>query len=43
MFTLTLNDFEQARARIAPHIMRTPLLSSRQLNELTGYDARLKA
>ncbi|HEY7234555.1 MAG TPA: threonine ammonia-lyase [Gemmatimonadaceae bacterium] len=41
--TLTLRDFEQARARIAPHIKRTPLLTSRQLNELTGYDIRLKA
>ena len=43
MFTLTLNDFVQARARIAPHIMRTPLLSSRQLNERTGHEVRLKA
>ena len=41
--TLTLRDFEQARARIAPHIKRTPLLTSRQLSELTGYDIRLKA
>jgi threonine dehydratase len=43
MFTLTVRDFEAARARIAPHIKRTPLLSSRQLDELTGYDVRLKA
>ena len=41
--TLTLRDFEEVRARIAPHIKRTPLLTSRQLNELTGYDIRLKA
>ncbi|MFI5228947.1 MAG: threonine ammonia-lyase [Gemmatimonadales bacterium] len=41
--TLTLDDFTQARRRIAPHIKRTPLLTSRQLNELTGYDIRLKA
>jgi threonine dehydratase len=41
--TLTLGDFEKVRARIAPHIKRTPLLTSRQLNELTGYDIRLKA
>ena len=40
--TLTLRDFEEVRARIAPHIKRTPLLTSRQLNELTGYDIRLK-
>ena len=43
MVTLTRKDFEDARARIAPHIKRTPLLTSRQLNELTGYDIRLKA
>jgi threonine dehydratase len=43
MVTLTLKDFEDARARIAPHIKRTPLLTSRQLSELTGYDIRLKA
>jgi threonine dehydratase len=43
MFTLTLNDFVEARARIAPHIKHTPLLTSRQLNELTGFDVRLKA
>ena len=41
--TLTLRDFEEVRARIAPHIKRTPLLSSQQLNQLTGYDVRLKA
>jgi threonine dehydratase len=41
--TLTLRDFVAARERIAPHIKRTPLLTSRQLNELTGYDVRLKA
>jgi threonine dehydratase len=43
MLTLTLNDFEAARARIAPHIKHTPLLTSRQLSELTRYDVRLKA
>src|SRR6266576_484695 len=43
MLTLTLKDFQDARARIAPHIKRTPLLTSRQLSELTGYDIRLKA
>jgi threonine dehydratase len=41
--TLTLRDFEEVRARIAPHIKRTPLLTSRQLNEITGFDIRLKA
>ncbi|HEY4306372.1 MAG TPA: threonine ammonia-lyase [Gemmatimonadaceae bacterium] len=43
MFTLTLRDFEEARARIAPHIKHTPLLTSRQLSEATGYEVRLKA
>jgi threonine dehydratase len=43
MFTLGLDDFRQARARIAPHIKRTPLLPSRQLSEATGLDVRLKA
>ena len=43
MLTLTLADFEEVRARIAPHIKHTPLLTSRQLSERTGYDVRLKA
>lgn len=43
MLTLTLRDFEDARARIDAHIKHTPLLTSRQLSEATGYDIRLKA
>jgi threonine dehydratase len=43
MFALTLDDFEKARARIAPHIKRTPLLTSQQLSERSGFDVRLKA
>ena len=43
MFALQLSDFEQTRARIAPHIKHTPLLTSRQLSELTGHEVRLKA
>jgi threonine dehydratase len=43
MFTLTLSDFQAARERIAPHIKHTPLLGSRQLSDLTGYEVRLKA
>jgi threonine dehydratase len=43
VFTLTLRDFQDARARIAPHIKHTPLLTSRQLSERTGYDVRMKA
>jgi threonine dehydratase len=41
-FSLSKADFEQVRARIAPHIKHTPLLTSRQLSEATGYEARLK-
>ncbi|HKA35915.1 MAG TPA: threonine ammonia-lyase [Thermoanaerobaculia bacterium] len=43
MFSLGLADFEKARERIAEHIRRTPLLTSRQLSERSGFDARLKA
>jgi threonine dehydratase len=43
MFSLTLADYEAARARIAPHIHWTPLLPSHQLSERTGYEVRLKA
>ena len=32
-----------ARARIAPHVYHTPLLTSRLLSERTGFDVRLKA
>ena len=39
----SLDDFRAVRERIAPHIRHTPLLTSRQLSEATGYDARLKA
>jgi threonine dehydratase len=43
MFTLNLSDFEAVRERIAPHIKHTPLLTSRQLSERTGFEVRLKA
>jgi threonine dehydratase len=43
MLSLVTRDFEAARERIAAHIVRTPLLTSRQLSERTGYDIRLKA
>ncbi len=36
-------DFEKARAIVAPKIYKTPLLTSRLLNERTGFDVRLKA
>src|SRR4026209_2340742 len=43
MLTLITSDFEAARARIAANIKRTPLLTSRQLSERTGFDIRMKA
>jgi threonine dehydratase len=43
MFSLTLRDFQEVRDRIAPHIKHTPLLTSRQLSEASGFDVRLKA
>ena len=42
-FALDLNDFREVRARIAPHIKHTPLLTSRQLSERTGFEVRVKA
>jgi threonine dehydratase len=42
-FSLGLADFREVRARIAQHIKHTPLLTSRQLSELTGYEVRVKA
>lgn len=41
--TLIRKDFEQARARVAPHTYHTPMLTSRSLSEATGFDVRLKA
>jgi threonine dehydratase len=35
--------FEEARARMTPHVYHTPLLTSRMLSEATGLDVRLKA
>src|SRR5712691_2007575 len=43
MTPLTRADFERARAAVAPHIYKTPLLTSRILSERTGFDVRLKA
>lgn len=40
---LSLTDFKRAEALIRPHIHRTPILTSETLNQLTGYDVRLKA
>ncbi len=41
--SLTRADFDKARARVAPHVHHTPLLTSRTLSEVTGFDVRLKA
>lgn len=43
LLTRTYQDFEIARTRIAAHIKHTPLLTTRQLSELTGYQVKLKA
>lgn len=43
MVGFTKADFERARARMDEHVSRTPILTSRILNERTGYDVRLKA
>ena len=41
--TLTGEDFALAREFVAPYVHKTPLLTSRLLNEATGFDVRLKA
>ena len=38
-----LRAFEDARARMVPHVHHTPLLTSRVLSGRTGFDVRLKA
>jgi threonine dehydratase len=43
LFALGLDDFREVRARIAPHIKHTPLLTSRQLSERSGFEVRVKA
>jgi threonine dehydratase len=40
---LGLEVFETAYAHVAPHTHRTPLLASRTLSALSGFDVRLKA
>jgi threonine dehydratase len=42
-FSLGLTDFRVVRERIAQHIKHTPLLTSRQLSERTGFEVRVKA
>ena len=40
---LPLAAFEAANAHVAPHTYRTPLLTSRTLSDVSGFDVRLKA
>lgn len=42
MYIPTLDDMKTARERIAPYIHRTPILTSRMLNELTGAELFFK-
>ncbi|QLH17094.1 beta-hydroxyaspartate dehydratase BhcB [Paracoccus pantotrophus] len=42
MYIPVLEDMHTARERIAPHIHRTPVLTSRMLNELTGAELFFK-
>ncbi len=42
MYIPTLNDMQTARARIAPYVHRTPVLTSSYLNELTGAELFFK-
>ena len=41
--TTTTPDSRAALAHVAPHVHRTPLLTSRMLSEATGLDVRMKA
>jgi threonine dehydratase len=43
VLTVPADLFDEARARVSPHVHRTPLLTSRLLSERTGFDIRLKA
>jgi len=43
MINLSPQTFQEAKARVAPHVYHTPLLTSRLLSERTGFDVRLKA
>jgi threonine dehydratase len=43
MSVSSLPDSRAALPLVAPHVHRTPLLSSRTLSEETGFDTRLKA
>lgn len=40
--TITFQDIEAAHARIAPHIHRTPVLTSRSINQIAGCELFFK-
>jgi threonine dehydratase len=40
--TITFHDIEAAHARIAPHIHRTPVLTSRSINQMAGCELFFK-
>lgn len=42
MYIPTLDDMLAARQRIEPHVHRTPVLTSRMLNELSGAELFFK-
>jgi threonine dehydratase len=42
MSRIRLSDIVAARARIAPHVLRTPLVRSHTLSVMTGAEVRLK-
>lgn len=42
MYIPTLADMHAARARIAPHVHQTPILTSRMLNQMTGAELFFK-
>jgi threonine dehydratase len=39
---ITLSDIRQARDRIAPHVVRTPLVPSPTISSMSGYEVYLK-
>src|ERR1700674_4945675 len=43
MINLSPQVFQEAKARVAPHVYHPPILTSRLLSEKTGFYIRLKA
>ena len=42
MINLSPQIFQEAKARVAPHVYHTPLLTSRLLSEKSGFDIQRK-